>query len=1158
MQSKSLSDREKAVRLKLRDDFAHYADKVLKIRTKDGTVIPFAFNKAQRYIHSKLEEQKATTGKVRALILKGRQQGCCHAPETLVMTSTYEWKEIGDVSPGERLLAFDEECQGQTARGYTNSRRFRTTTVEAVVRLNRPRVRIELDNGAVLITTPEHRYLSKQRGGCQPQWRTVDSCREGDVLRVITPPPPRGEIKDAAWLAGIFDGEGSIRRNGTVRLSFSQRQGDILERGRRTLAALGVAAGEVIDARGAGDSSKLGSEPVHRLDVHRQSDVLHVLSQCPTTRFREEGLFDGHELPGKRADGGKAWAKIVSLTHLGEGPVVDLQTEHKTFIAEGIASHNSTYVGGRFYHQTTHRRGVRTFILTHEDAATQNLFEMVNRYHEHCNPLVKPSTGAANAKELFFDKLDSGYKVGTAGTKGVGRSSTIQLFHGCLSPDSWIIDGKTSAARRMGDFELGDLVVTHTGKAAPVSFISHQEKDAFSIKMKGIGDRLIATGEHRFWTDSGWKELCEITVGDCIGYPVAEVVDGGVVWPYRLPNSHRPQGGGSAEVGPDTVRPTYPLGRILGLFLAEGTIIKQSGSDSFSAVSFAVHEREVERTVEWLGQCSDLFRSVKVTSRKDSKTVTVTAYGRSFATFVHSLCGRTDSKRLPSDWRICGKEFVRGLVHGYLAGDGHSSKRPGDRRISAPSVRSAITVGMRDALASLGYGWACIARAEAAVRHGRNEREQWTLRLCGKGVDRLCEELGWEMPPRKRSGDYRDVAVSEGYAWVPVVEISHVGTVPVMDFEVDDEDHSYCAVQGATHNSEAAFWPNAETHAAGVLQAVPDMAGTEVILESTANGVGNFFHQRWRDAEQLGSDFIAIFVPWFWQEEYRKEVPEGFLDTLTDDEIDYGNAYDLDPEQLAWRRAKIAELRDPILFKQEYPATAAEAFQMSGHDSYIKPELVVKARKETHEGYGPLVVGFDPAWTGADRSAMAWRRGRQLIKVEAQQGLDTMQSAGWCKQVIDRDNPARLFIDVGGVGAGVYDRLCEMGYRRKVVPVNFGGSPLEPSVDGGGPLNRRAEIWMRSKEWLEDPAGVDIPDSDELQADAVGPSFKYDSMTRLLIEKKEDMRKRGVKSPDLWDAVALTFSEYLPPHFTEEEERDRYKRPVQRGSSGSSQSWQSA
>src|SRR5437868_6551462 len=69
------------------------------------------------------------------------------------------------------------------------------------------------------------------------------------------------------------------------------------------------------------------------------------------------------------------------------------------------------------------------------------------------------------------------------------------------------------------------------------------------------------------------------------------------------------------------------------------------------------------------------------------------------------------------------------------------------------------------------------------------------------------------------------------------------------------------------HGSEVAFWPHAETHAAGVLQAVPDADGTEVILESTANGPGNFFHQTWREAERGDNDFVAIFVPWFWQDE---------------------------------------------------------------------------------------------------------------------------------------------------------------------------------------------------------------------------------------------------------------------------------------------------
>jgi hypothetical protein len=102
----------------------------------------------------------------------------------------------------------------------------------------------------------------------------------------------------------------------------------------------------------------------------------------------------------------------------------------RALILKGRQEGCSTYVTGRFYWRSTHRRGVRLFILTHEDQATQNLFGMVDRYHEHCPALVKPQTGAANAKELYFSKLDSGYKVGTAGTKDIGRSSTVQLFHG--------------------------------------------------------------------------------------------------------------------------------------------------------------------------------------------------------------------------------------------------------------------------------------------------------------------------------------------------------------------------------------------------------------------------------------------------------------------------------------------------------------------------------------------------------------------------------------------------------------------------------------------------------------------------------------------------------------------------------------------------------
>jgi hypothetical protein len=354
------------------------------------------------------------------------------------------------------------------------------------------------------------------------------------------------------------------------------------------------------------------------------------------------------------------------------------------------------------------------------------------------------------------------------------------------------------------------------------------------------------------------------------------------------------------------------------------------------------------------------------------------------------------------------------------------------------------------------------------------------------------------------------------------------------------------------HGSEVAFWPNAATHFAGVVQAIPDLPGTEIVLESTANGAGGEFHERWQQAEAGIGDYEAVFIPWFWSSEYARPVPDGFI--LTDEETKYRAAYGLSLEQMAWRRNKIAELKDPMLFKQEYPATAAEAFQMTGHDGFIKPDAVVKARKAVVEGIGPLVLGIDPKRFGNDRFSIAWRKGRKVLKIESKtEKIDTVAGANWVKQIIDHDKPKRVFIDVGGIGGGVYDLLNAWGYgfdpmaphdaKKVVVPVDFGSSPQQPDlfieIPGKepelrpGPYNRRAEIWMRSRDWLDEPAGVQIPDTDSLQADACAPGYHYNANSYLLIESKEHMRDvRKIRSPDEWDAVALTFADSVAEEVT--------------------------
>lgn len=321
------------------------------------------------------------------------------------------------------------------------------------------------------------------------------------------------------------------------------------------------------------------------------------------------------------------------------------------------------------------------------------------------------------------------------------------------------------------------------------------------------------------------------------------------------------------------------------------------------------------------------------------------------------------------------------------------------------------------------------------------------------------------------------------------------------------------------HGSEVAFWPHADTHAAGVMQAIPNEQGTEIILESTANGMGNFYHQKWQEAESGESDYIAIFVPWYWQDEYQKNPPEDF--ELTAEEYRYLVAYNLTHAQMKWRRDKIAELGSAWLFKQEYPATATEAFQVSGEDTLIDAETVVDARKKTAEGVGPIVLGVDPARYGDDRTSIVFRQGRKSWGLQYHAKKSTMEVVGIVKGLLDSHKIAKAFIDVGGLGAGILDRLEEMGYDDKVKGINFGSSPLNEAKY----YNKRAEMWGEMRDWLNDERGADIPDDDALHADLCTLQYTFDSSTRLRLESKEQARKRGVKSPDGADALALTFAE---------------------------------
>ena len=198
-------------------------------------------------------------------------------------------------------------------------------------------------------------------------------------------------------------------------------------------------------------------------------------------------------------------------------------------------------------------------------------------------------------------------------------------------------------------------------------------------------------------------------------------------------------------------------------------------------------------------------------------------------------------------------------------------------------------------------------------------------------------------------------------------------------------------------------------------------------------------------------------------------------------------------------------------------------FPQSATDALIPLSWVDRAQQAELEPGQPVVLGVDVARFGDAETVAVLRRGpvAQVAFTSAQE--DTMQTAGRIADAIRRHQPSACYIDEIGVGAGVVDRLREPHLPCRVIGLNSGERPNDTEQFA----NSRAEWWWGLRERFE--AGeIVIPDDDELAAQLTALKFRYTSRGQVLIESKEDMRKRGLPSPDRADALMLAFARGEP------------------------------
>ena len=373
------------------------------------------------------------------------------------------------------------------------------------------------------------------------------------------------------------------------------------------------------------------------------------------------------------------------------------------------------------------------------------------------------------------------------------------------------------------------------------------------------------------------------------------------------------------------------------------------------------------------------------------------------------------------------------------------------------------------------------------------------------------------------------------------------------------------------HYSEPAFYENPLEIKAGLGQTLPDLPGTEAIWESTCNGYnywkvdidsavkkqGMYTVETYRDEKNIRrcrlvykrsgdeGDYRAIFIPWHITAEYRKPLPKDW--ELTEEEVVLKRLYDLDDEQLKWRRDKIEFFKSESKFKQEYPFTMAEAFQHSG-SSFFKSINVQKAMKSTLKAkYGATIIGVDGSGGGenGDRAVISKRKGRQFIYRKVYYNTSQIQLAAYVAEILN--DPAEdidmCFIDKG-YGDACIEVLRNRGFGPDIVEgVSFAQTPIDDLY-----LNKRAEMFHEVRDWLENEAEpVSMPDEPDIEIDFMMlPQVKDTQTGRKKFPTKEEIKeKNGGLSPDILDSFALTFAypvKAKAESFVAQRDRDRSNR----------------
>lgn len=777
----------------------------------------------------------------------------------------------------------------------------------------------------------------------------------------------------------------------------------------------------------------------------------------------------------------------------------------RALILKGRQQGCSTLIGARFFHKVCYSKGAQAFILAHSLDATNNLFKMAQRFYEHVPKEIQPSISKSNAKELIFGRLDSGYKLGTAENKQVGRSATIQLLHGSEvgfwnnaaelstgilqavpnAPNTEII--LESTANGVGNFFHQQWQAAESGQSEYIPvFVPWYWQEEYHIEdvrdmVPTAQEEELMRAYHLTLNQVAWrrKKVQELSVNG---------IDGEKAFQQEYP----------------CIVASQRVGSSWGIIPIENIILNDITVHGVVTNKWNKGYKETIQLETELGYTLQCTPEHKIAVDRDfleaqnSLGKSVILSPPKFSDQHHTVAWL----HLPSvEARISIDERV-GLFLGFFMGDGSYSDDVLSFAFNAAD-QDCINIIRNLVFELFGIN---LAYRNTSVNGAE-------LRASCKKLRELFLCLG--IAEQRTYGTKRKVCVPN-CIWRSPKEI--VAKFLMGLFEADGFAGKRDAVIKFFTKHEQ-FGKDIQLlllgfgitsrrihcerqNGAGFIY-----MGTELSLRASearefVRQIG-FMSERkttrqecWRKPFEKGRDAHSISLL-----DKVKSITNNGVKEVYDLEIESNHVFDANGFLV-------------------HNCTAAEAFVLTGEDNYIPGSVVLTARKTTEvEAIGPLILGVDPARFGDDRTALIRRRGRVAYKLETFIKKDTMEVAGLVHQAILAEKPDKVVVDVGAMGGGVVDRLKELGHADLVVGINFGGKPL----DAIKYRNKKAEMWGEMLAWFNDEP-CQVPDSDELQSDLCNTKYRVDSNSRLEMESKEHMKHRGIRSSDCADALALTFA----------------------------------